>query len=269
MKVKLFILCGGLLAAYGVLKLLGHQKSDSIDINADNPYISMIVSEREVCAADNHKNSQRIYVKIIKPLFDQVLSFMGLVLLSPIFLIISWIVYRNDPGPVIFKQKRVGRNGTYFYLHKFRTMKQDTPEIPTHLMEEPEKYLIKQGSILRKYSLDELPQLYDIFMGHMSIVGPRPALWNQQDLVEEREKYGANSVKPGLTGWAQINGRDELEIPHKAALDGEYARKRGFFFDCKCFFGTFVSVIRHEGFVEGASAEISGSREIKKENSKQ
>lgn len=156
-----------------------------------------------------------------------------------------------------FKQKRVGIHKKTFMIIKFRTMRVDTPhDMPTHFLENPDQWITKVGAFLRKYSLDELPQLFNIFTGKMSIIGPRPALWNQDDLITERDKYGANDVKPGLTGWAQINGRDKLEIPVKAKLDGEYAKKRSFLFDCKCFFGTIKSVLKHDGVVEGGTGEM-------------
>lgn len=197
-----------------------------------------------------------MYKYIIKRLIDILLSGIGIIILAIPMFIIMIIIKVSDPGPAIFKQKRVGMHKKFFTLHKFRSMKTSTPDIPTHLLENPEKYMIKHGEFLRKYSIDELPQLFDIFVGNMSIIGPRPALWNQDDLVAERDKYGANDVKPGLTGWAQINGRDELEIVEKAKLDGEYVKKQSFLFDCKCFFGTIKSVVKHEGFVEGKTAEL-------------
>ena len=165
-----------------------------------------------------------MYKKFFKRLIDIVLSLLGLILLSWLFLIIAIAIYIDDPGPILFKQKRIGIYKTTFNLHKFRSMKMSTPhDTPTHLLDNPEQYITKVGKFLRKSSLDELPQIWDIFVGNMSIIGPRPALWNQYDLLKERDKYGANDIKPGLTGWAQINGRDELEIPVKARLDGEYA----------------------------------------------
>lgn len=171
--------------------------------------------------------------------------------------IIALIIKITDPGPAIFKQKRVGKNKTYFELYKFRSMKMDTPrDCPTHLLENPEQYITRIGKFLRKSSLDELPQIFNIWTGKMSIIGPRPALWNQDDLVAERDKYGANDVRPGLTGWAQINGRDELEIPVKAKLDGEYVEKLSFGFDLKCFFGTIGSVLKSDGVVEGGTGEM-------------
>lgn len=199
-----------------------------------------------------------MYSKFLKRIIDIVLSFLGLVILLPIFLILSLLIIIDDPGPVFFTQKRVGINKSFFKLHKFRSMKMSTPhDTPTHLLENPDQYITRMGKFLRKSSLDELPQIWDIFVGNMSIIGPRPALWNQDDLVAERDKYGANDVRPGLTGWAQINGRDELEIPVKAKLDGEYVEKISFAFDCKCFFGTIFSVLKHDGVVEGGTGELN------------
>ena len=203
-----------------------------------------------------------MYSKFFKRLIDIFLSFWGLVVLFPVFVLISLLIVIDDPGPVFFTQKRVGINKTFFKLHKFRSMKMSTPhDMPTHLLENPEQYITKVGKFLRKSSLDELPQIWDIFVGNMSIIGPRPALWNQDDLVAERDKYGANDVRPGLTGWAQINGRDELEIPLKAKLDGEYIENLSFAFDCKCFFGTITSVLKHDGVVEGGTGELHKQEE--------
>lgn len=204
-----------------------------------------------------------LYDGFIKRLIDIVISFMGLVILSPVYLIIAIAIKIDDPGPVFFTQKRVGKNKQYFKLHKFRSMKMATPhDVPTHMLENPEQYITKVGGFARRHSLDELPQVWDIFIGNMSIIGPRPALWNQDVLTSERDKWGANDIKPGLTGWAQINGRDELEIPVKAKLDGEYAAKLkkggfgAFAFDVKCFFGTIFSVLRSDGVVEGGTGEM-------------
>lgn len=200
---------------------------------------------------------RKLYDKIIKRFIDILLSGIGIVLLAIPMGIIAIIIKAEDPGPAIFKQKRVGINKNHFMLWKFRSMKLSTPhDVPTHMLDNPEQYLLGCGKFIRKYSLDELPQLFNIFTGRMSIIGPRPALWNQFDLIEERDKYGANDVRPGLTGWAQINGRDELEIPVKAKLDGEYAAKESFLFDCKCFFGTFAKVFKHEGVVEGGTGQM-------------
>ena len=198
-----------------------------------------------------------IYEKYIKRTLDVVLSFGGLVVLSPLYAAISLAIIIDDPGPVLFTQKRMGEEKKYFKLHKFRSMKMSTPhDVPTHMLENPEQYITRVGKFLRKSSLDELPQIINILMGKMSIVGPRPALWNQYDLIEERDKYGANDVMPGLTGWAQINGRDELEIDVKAKLDGEYVKKFGFIMDLKCFFGTITAVLSHKGVVEGGTGEM-------------
>lgn len=198
-----------------------------------------------------------IYTKYIKRCIDFVLSLLGLIILSPIFIILILFIKLTSPGPVLFKQKRVGINKTHFNIYKFRTMRIDTPkDMPTHLLENPDQYITSIGKFLRKTSLDELPQLINIFKGDMSIVGPRPALWNQYDLIAERDKYHANDILPGLTGWAQVNGRDELEIDIKAKLDGEYVKKMSFFFDCKCFWMTISSVLKHEGVVEGGTGTI-------------
>ena len=206
-----------------------------------------------------------IYAKYIKRSIDLLISFVGLVVLSPVFLFVVIAIKIDDPGPVLFTQKRVGKNKQYFKLHKFRSMKMCTPhDVPTHRLENPEQYITKVGKVLRKTSLDELPQIWDIFIGNMSIIGPRPGLWNQDLLTSERDKYNANNVRPGLTGWAQINGRDELEIPVKAKLDGEYVEKMSFAFDCKCFFGTITSVLKSDGVVEGGTGEMK-KQEMKKQ----
>lgn len=202
----------------------------------------------------NSSHRQSIYERFVKRFIDVTLSFFGMILLSPVFAIVSlWIVI-DDPGPVIFTQKRLGKDKQYFKLHKFRSMKMSTPrDKPTHMLENPEQYITKVGKFIRAHSLDELPQIWDIFIGNMSVIGPRPGLWNQDLLTACREEYGANDVRPGLTGWAQINGRDELEIPVKAKLDGEYVTKMSFGFDCKCFFGTIASVLKSDGVVEGGT----------------
>ena len=198
-----------------------------------------------------------MYKNVIKRLLDFLLSLIGIVFAAIPMLIISFVIRKEDPGPVLFTQRRVGIHKTFFTLYKFRSMKMSTPhDVPTHQLENPEQYLLKCGKFIRKYSLDELPQLINILKGDMSVIGPRPALWNQEDLIAERDRYGANDVKPGLTGWAQINGRDELEIPIKAKLDGEYVERESFLFDCRCFFGTFLKVLKHEGVVEGGTGEI-------------
>lgn len=210
-----------------------------------------------------------MYLKI-KKIMDSFLAAMGLIVLSPLFCaLIIWIKL-DSKGPVLFKQKRIGIHKKTFHILKFRTMRIDTPkDMPTHMLADPEQYITKAGHFLRKTSLDELPQIINILMGDMSIIGPRPALWNQYDLIAERDKYGANDVLPGLTGWAQINGRDELEIPVKAKLDGEYVAKlrkgslSGFLMDTRCFFGTIVSVLRSDGVVEGGTGEMKKQREKK------
>lgn len=199
-----------------------------------------------------------IYQKVIKRILDIVLAGLALILLSWLFLLLAIVVYVDDPGPVFFSQKRVGIHKTHFQLHKFRSMKMSTPhDVPTHLLENPDQYITRIGRFLRKSSLDELPQIWDIFTGKMSIVGPRPALWNQFDLIAERDKYGANDIRPGLTGWAQINGRDELEIPEKARFDGEYVEAmnqgglKALVMDVKCFLRTIGKVLHGSGVVEG------------------
>lgn len=205
-----------------------------------------------------------MYEKIVKRFIDVVLSACGLMVLCWLYVIISIAIVVDDPGPVMFTQKRVGKNKKYFKLHKFRSMKMSTPhDMPTHMLDNPDQYIMRVGRFLRKSSLDELPQIWDIFTGKMAIIGPRPALWNQDDLVAERDKYGANDVLPGLTGWAQINGRDELEIPVKAKLDGEYVSVlksggfKAFAMDIKCFFGTIISVLKHDGVVEGGTGQLN------------
>ncbi len=191
----------------------------------------------EAVGESNHKAG--VYERFAKRVLDIVLSFCGLVILSPVFLILTLWILIDDPGPVLFTQKRIGRDKQYFKLHKFRSMKMNTPhDKPTHMLENPEQYITKSGKFIRAHSLDELPQIWDIFIGNMSVIGPRPGLWNQDLLTAERDKWKANDIKPGLTGWAQINGRDELEIPVKAKLDGEYANKLGLGFDIKCFLGS-------------------------------
>jgi len=179
---------------------------------------------------------------------------MGIVVLAIPMAVISILIKIDSQGPILFTQKRIGIHKSHFEIYKFRTMRIDTPhDAPTHELTDPDKWITRVGKILRKTSLDELPQLFNIFKGDMSVIGPRPALWNQFDLVEERDKYGANDIKPGLTGWAQINGRDELEIPVKARFDGEYVKKMSFVFDVKCFVGTIFSVLKSDGVVEGGS----------------
>lgn len=207
-----------------------------------------------------------MYKKCVKRLIDLLLSGCAIVVLLPVFLILVIAIKLDSPGPVFFRQKRVGIHKSHFGILKFRTMRIDTPrDCPTHLLENPEQWITKVGKFLRKTSLDELPQLFNIFVGQMSVIGPRPALWNQFDLIEERDKYGANDVMPGLTGWAQINGRDELPIVVKAKLDGEYVEKLSFAFDVKCFLGTVISVLKHDGVVEGGTGAIEKNKEEGKE----
>ena len=213
---------------------------------------------------------ETFYTNYIKGLLDRILGILGLICLSWLYGIIAAAILIDDPGPVLFRQKRVGKkkNGeyTYFNILKFRTMKMSTPhDVPTHMLENPESYITRTGRILRKFSLDELPQLWNIAIQHnLSVIGPRPALWNQYDLLEERDKYGANDVTPGLTGWAQIHGRDELEIAEKANLDGYYVQNRSFWMDAKCFVGTVFSVLRSDGVVEGGTGVIHGEARTEK-----
>src|SRR5699024_2606954 len=196
----------------------------------------------------------------LKRIVDIVLSFIGLIVLSPVFLILIIGIKLDSKGPVLFKQKRVGIHKTHFNLLKFRTMRTDTPkDTPTHLLKNPDVYITRMGKFLRKTSLDELPQILNILTGKMSIIGPRPALWNQYDLIAERDHYGANDIRPGLTGWAQVKGRDELPIDVKSQLDGEYVQDMGFWFDVNCFFGTFRSIAKSDGVVEGGTGTTNKS----------
>ncbi|UMZ35644.1 sugar transferase [Priestia megaterium] len=208
-----------------------------------------------------------------KRIIDVLLAFVGILLLWPFLIIIALFIKLDSKGPIFFRQKRIGKGKSTFYILKFRTMKVDTPnDMPTHLLEDPDFFITSVGKILRKTSLDEFPQIFNILKGEMSIIGPRPALWNQKDLIQERDKYGANDVYPGLTGWAQINGRDELPIEIKAKLDGEYVKKIGVFMDIKCFFGTIISVIKSEGVVEGktlqAGEEVASTTEQREKSYK-
>lgn len=209
----------------------------------------------EAVGETNHKAG--IYERIVKRVLDIFLSFCGLVVLSPIFLILSlWIVIDN-PGPVLFTQKRIGKDKQYFKLYKFRSMRMFTPhDKPTHMLENPEQYITKAGKFIRAHSLDELPQIWNIFIGNMSVIGPRPGLWNQDLLTACRDEYGANDIKPGLTGWAQINGRDELEIPVKAKLDGEYVNSLGIRMDIKCFLGSICVFGGDKSVIEGGTGEM-------------
>lgn len=204
-----------------------------------------------------------MYKHFFKRLIDIVLSLIGIVVLLLPMLIVAIIIKMDSPGPVLFKQVRVGLHKKNFTILKFRSMPVSMPkDVPTHMLQNAESNMSSFQKAIRKFSIDELPQLFCIFIGTMSIIGPRPALWNQEDLIAERDKYGANDVKPGLTGWAQINGRDELEIDVKARLDGEYVEKQSFLFDCKCFFGTITSVLKHDGVVEGGTGELHKNEEI-------
>ena len=203
-----------------------------------------------------------MYKHFFKRLIDILLSGIGMIVLIPVWIVLFIAIKVDSKGPIFFTQKRVGIHKKIFPILKFRTMRIDTPhDVPTHMLENPEQWITRMGKFLRKTSLDELPQIFNIFVGQMSIIGPRPALWNQDDLIAERDKCGANDVKPGLTGWAQINGRDELEIDVKAKLDGEYVQKQSFWFDCKCFFGTIKSVLKHDGVVEGGTGELHKEQE--------
>lgn len=216
-----------------------------------------------------------MYKHVVKRLLDLGLSGMAMIVLAIPMLVIALAIKIDDPGPVLFKQKRVGKNKngqtTYFQIWKFRSMKMATPDVPTHLLRNPNQYITRVGHFIRKASLDELPQVCQVFLGQMSIVGPRPALWSQYDLIEEREKYGANDVKPGITGWAQINGRDALEIPVKSKFDGDYTtalnagKFKGFAMDVKCLFGTVTAVVKRTGVVEGGTGEMKRQEEQKEE----
>jgi len=202
-----------------------------------------------------------MFYKAFKRFYDFVLSLLGLIILSPIFLILMILIKLDSKGPILFKQRRVGKNKKLFNILKFRTMRIDTPkDTPTHLLDNPEQWITKMGKFLRKTSLDELPQIFNILKGDMSIIGPRPALWNQDDLIAERDKYNVHSVLPGLTGYAQISGRDALEIPVKAKLDGDYIQKMSLWFDIKIFFGTIRSIIKSEGVVEGGTGTLEKSK---------
>ena len=245
---------------YTLIQIAEKKRINPEKPNGDKSYI---ILQADSCGSHGEvKSIPSFYEKFVKSLIDKMLAFGGLIVLSPVFAIISLVVYIDDPGPVIFTQKRIGRGKHFFTLHKFRSMKMSAPhDTPTHQLSNPEQYITKVGKILRKTSLDELPQIWDIFCGKMSLIGPRPALWNQDDLVAQRELYDANSVLPGLTGLAQIKGRDELEIAEKAKLDGEYVKilrqggVKALFFDAKCLVSTIKSVLRSEGIVEGGTEE--------------
>ncbi|MCD7791677.1 MAG: sugar transferase [Bacteroides thetaiotaomicron] len=224
------------------------EKSELTDENVNKPY--------------ELTEKQTRYLPVKRAIDIAVVGCASIVL-SPVMGILALAIKLDSPGPILFKQKRVGKDKELFEIWKFRTMRTDTPkDMPTHMLENPDAYITRTGRFMRKYSLDEFPQFWQVVGGKLSLIGPRPALWNQNDLVEERDKYGANSVKPGITGWAQINGRDELEIPVKARFDGEYVKNLSFKMDVKCFVGTIVSVIHHDGVVEGGTGEIHKKAEL-------
>ena len=207
-----------------------------------------------------------MYRKYVKRILDFALAIVATILLLPLFLALAVIIKADSPGPVFFRQKRMKKDKEYFTMLKLRTMRTDAPgDTPTHLLSNPESYISRSGRWLRRYSLDETVQVFHILAGSMSFIGPRPALWNQHDLIAERDKYGANDIRPGLTGWAQINGRDELPIDVKARLDGEYARDMGFLMDCKVFWGTFRSVLKREGVVEGGTGALGRHEQVEME----
>lgn len=262
MTRNFFIVGMSLAAVYGMMKAVARKRAESADIDDDNLYLKDGSSDTEKNISTDR--AVGTYEGRIKPVLDQILSFAGLVILSPLFGLISVAVYLDDPGPILFTQKRVGKDKRFFCCHKFRSMRMDTPhDVPTHRLENPDTYITRVGRVLRCTSLDELPQMWDIFCSKMSIIGPRPALWNQDDLVAEREKYGANNIMPGLTGLAQISGRDELEIADKARIDGEYAAAltsgglKAAGMDLKCFFGTIKSVLKHDGVIEGGTGSYA------------
>lgn len=267
----LLILVGLFLVMYfvAVLKRPGSRYKDRPE--EQNPmegkYVTFVENENEKENADGvhghleavglSEHHSGVYERVVKRGLDLVLSFGALVVLSPVFLVLALWIVKDDPGPVLFTQKRIGKDKQYFKLHKFRSMKLSTPHnVPTHMLENPEQYITKSGKFIRAHSLDELPQIWDIFVGNMSVIGPRPGLWNQDLLTAERDKYRANDIKPGLTGWAQINGRDELEIPVKAKLDGEYAKNLGFGMDIKCFLGSLHVFGKDDSVVEGGTGEM-------------
>lgn len=263
-----------LVSLYIAFFLLALLKNDKADIDNKNPYLHPEIAGEVLPGdmvpfaenmPDGVKRKKGLYEKLVKRPCDSILSFLGLLILSPLFAAVCLAIVIDDPGPVFFTQNRVGADKKFFRLHKFRSMKMSTPhDMPTHMLENPEQYITRVGGFLRKFSLDELPQIWDIFRGKMSIIGPRPALWNQADLVAEREKYGINELTPGLTGFAQINGRDELEIPEKVSFDRQYADNFGFRLDVKCFFGTIISVVKSDGVVEGGTGEMARSEKVNK-----
>lgn len=236
-------------------------EDDNDEVNADGVRGHLVAK-----GSTNYKPG--FYVKYIKRLLDLVVSFLGLIVLSPVFLLILILIKIDDPGPAYFTQKRVGQNKMFFKVHKFRSMKMNTPrDIPTHMLKKPDQYISKVGKFLRSHSLDELPQIWDVFIGNMSIIGPRPALWNQDFLTAERDRYNANDVKPGLSGVAQLKGRDSISIPEKAKLDGEYVKRISFLLDLKCFFGTFKKILKDDSIVEGElTSENEEANKMKESN---
>lgn len=277
--VVFFILIGLFLTMYVValIKRPGSRYMDKLE--EQNPMegktVRFVENENEPENADGVRGHLEavgasfhhagVYEKVIKRALDLILSFGGLVVLSPVFAFISIWIMIDDPGPVLFKQKRIGKDKQYFSLHKFRSMKLSTPHnVPTHMLENPEQYITKSGKFIRAHSLDELPQIWDIFIGNMSVIGPRPGLWNQDLLTADRDKYKANNIKPGLTGWAQINGRDELEIPDKAKLDGEYTENLGLKMDIKCFLGSLHVFKSDNSVVEGGTGEMKRHDKLEK-----
>lgn len=276
----IFLVLAGILLVLGVIAFC--RKGDSVYDNTPeqkNPLegkiVKFVYDDSDTENADgvrghlvpigDSKPKKGFYVSVVKRALDVIISFFGLVLLSPILLGICIAIKIDDPGPVLFTQKRVGKNKQYFKLHKFRSMKMATPhDVPTHMLENPEQYITKVGKWLRAHSLDELPQIWDIFIGNMSVIGPRPGLWNQDLLTGEREKYLANDIKPGLTGWAQTHGRDCLSIESKAALDGLYSSHIGIKMDLKCFLGSLGVFAKDDTVVEGGTGELDRKKEEKK-----
>lgn len=276
-KIREFVVNTGIVLSilFVVLEIFAKMKR-GLSVYNDNPeeknpmegkYVKFVNNYKDIENADGLRGhlevvsesnySPGIYEETVKRGMDVILSFCGLIVLSPIMAIIALAIVLEDPGPILFTQKRVGKNKEFFKLHKFRSMKMNTPhDVPTHMMDNPEQYITKVGKFIRSHSLDELPQIWDIFIGNMSIIGPRPALWNQDMLISERDKYKANDVKPGLTGWAQINGRDELEISEKARLDGEYTQKIGIWMDIKCFMGSLKVFTKDDSVVEGGTGAM-------------
>lgn len=271
MKTKKWMLIPGLFAVLETIALV--KKDESVYNNKPDEHnplqgkrVKFIPDEHDLENADGVRGHlvsvgesdihKSLYETYVKRGIDKVLSFAGLVFLAPVYAVISLSIIIDDPGPVLFTQKRVGKDKEYFKLHKFRSMKMSTPhDVPTHMLDNPEQYITRVGKVLRKLSLDELPQIWDIFIGNMAVIGPRPALWNQDVLTSERELYKANDVRPGLTGWAQINGRDELPLDAKAKLDGFYVSEISLLFDLKCFVQTISKVVHSEGIIEGANKE--------------